>query len=166
MMPDHIFRLLVILGVAITGAITAKYWFTAPTFGEYGHYRAASLEDITAQQPLHRGPAYCASCHTERVTFWKAGRHTGVQCEICHGPAGEHPATGKLPIPSMTVALCSSCHESLPARPAASIKQVIIAEHMGEQACIECHNPHSPTHFKWDDIQGTLTSPTISRHHG
>ncbi|MFQ5345245.1 MAG: hypothetical protein ACE5DZ_04710 [Mariprofundus sp.] len=44
----------------------------------------------------------------------------------------------------------------MPSRPLSSIKQVVIADHMGKQACIECHNPHSPTHFKWDDVQGSL----------
>jgi len=154
-MPKHIVRLLLILGVAAVAAVTAKAYFTAPSFGLYGHYRAASVPEIAAQKPRFMGPEYCRQCHVERVAFWGEGKHATVKCEICHGPAEGHPAISKLRIPIQTVQLCGSCHASMPARPG-TVRQVVISEHMGDQACIECHNPHSPTNFRWDDIQGLI----------
>lgn len=71
----------------------------------------------------------------------------GVKCEVCHGPAGDHPLNGKLPIPQDPVRLCATCHEAMPARPEAQ-PQVVIAEHPYPHEepliCTNCHNPHSP----------------------
>ena len=161
-MPKHIRRLLLILGIIAIAAIAAKVFFTASSFGVFGHYRADSVPEIAAQKSKYQGVKYCQQCHTQRVSFWTKGKHQTVKCEICHGPAIGHPAKRNLPVPSKIVVLCSSCHEALPSRPQTSIKQVIIAEHMGKQACIDCHNPHSPTHFKWDDIQESLKEMEIT----
>jgi len=158
-MPRHIQRLLLILAASAIAAIFAKAYFTVDSFGLFGHYRADSVEEIAAQQPKYQGVAYCRQCHLQRVAFWSQGKHQGVKCEICHTAAAGHPTRRKLPVPADTVSLCGSCHEAMPSRPAASIKQVVITSHMGDQACIECHTPHSPTHFTWDDIQGALTDP-------
>ena len=142
-MPKHIVRLIMSLGIVILLVIGAKALFTADSFGVYGHYRANAVPEIAADTPKYRGPDYCQLCHSERHAVWSAHRHGKVKCEVCHGPAGEHPATGKLPIPSDTVRLCSTCHEAMPARPAAQ-PQIVVSQHSGAQPCIACHNPHAP----------------------
>jgi len=151
-MPGHIRRLLLILALAAIAGASAKYYLTDPSFGHYGHYRADSVPEIAAQQPRYQGPESCRQCHQDRVAFWQRGTHRYVKCELCHGPAARHPTNKAMHIPDNTITLCGSCHESLPARPNQVIRQIKLSEHMNGQACIECHNPHSPSHFTWEDI--------------
>ena len=144
-MPKHIKRLIVLmLGLGVL-AYAAKQLFTAGSFYQYGHYRAASVPEIAAQAPVFQTPAYCQSCHQERHAQWSASNHKTVQCEVCHGAAKGHPEEkGKLPIPTDTRKLCALCHEAMPGRPPTQ-PQVDPAQHGGGQAqCASCHNPHAP----------------------
>ena len=142
-MPKHIVRLLVLLAGFGVLALLAKWYFTADSFYEYGHYRAASVREIAAQEPVFQTPRYCQACHGERHAQWSAGSHKSVICEVCHGAAQGHPQNGRLPIPKDTAKLCSLCHEEMPGRPRTQ-PQVDIARHSGGQQCIVCHNPHAP----------------------
>jgi hypothetical protein len=154
-MPEHIKRLILLLTVATVSGFAAKEFFTAESFGVYGHYRADAVPDIAGQAPVFQGQQSCRQCHGERHRAWSQGKHQSVSCENCHGAAGNHPLSGKLPIPKNTVRLCAACHEAMPARPARQ-PQVVIREHTGEQECANCHNPHSPLHFKWEDASGVI----------
>jgi cytochrome c553 len=142
-MPKHGVRLILLLVAFFASAVGARYYFKAPSFYEYGHYRANSVPEIAAPQPQYRGPSYCQTCHADRHTQWSAGVHKVVKCEVCHGAAKEHPQSGKLVIPTDTVRLCTLCHEAMPGRPAAQ-PQIKVAQHAGGQQCVTCHNPHSP----------------------
>ena len=142
-MPKHIVRLLVLLASFGVLALLAKWYFTADSFYEYGHYRAASVPEIAAQEPVYQTPRYCQTCHGERHAQWSAGNHKSVICEVCHGAAQGHPQNGKLPIPKDTAKLCSLCHEAMPGRPRTQ-PQIDVAQHSGGQQCIVCHNPHAP----------------------
>jgi len=142
-MPKHIVRLITLIVVFAALAAVAKWYFTADTFYEFGHYRGASVPEIAGLAPVFQTPQYCQACHTERHAQWSAGSHKSVICEVCHGAAQGHPQNGKLPIPKDTPKLCSLCHEAMPGRPRTQ-PQVAVAQHSGGQQCIVCHNPHSP----------------------
>lgn len=142
-MPKHIVRLIVlVVGFGVL-ALVAKWYFTVDTFYEYGHYRAASVPEIAAQEPVFQTPRYCQTCHQARHAQWSAGNHKSVICEVCHGAAQGHPQNGKLPVPKDSVKLCSLCHEEMPGRPRTQ-PQIAIAQHSGGQQCVACHNPHAP----------------------
>jgi hypothetical protein len=146
-MPKHILRLVLILVAFLVLAYAGIVFLTDPSFYRFGHYRADVVPELAAGEPRFRGPDYCRNCHPDRHSEWNKGAHARVKCEICHGPAGQHPATGKLPIPDDPVTLCSTCHEAMSARPAAH-PQVVLSEHPYPHAtpvpCSDCHNPHSP----------------------
>jgi cytochrome c553 len=98
------------------------------------------------------GGETCKDCHEEQYKSYSKTAHfqksvKGPQsqdaCETCHGAAKDHPASGKLPIPTDVVALCTLCHEAMPGRPQTQ-PQVVVAEHGGGQPCGTCHNAHSP----------------------
>jgi cytochrome c553 len=146
-------------------AYAAKVLFTADSFYRYGHYRGASVAEIASDKPKLKGSDYCKACHADEYAEWSNGVHhrvnvgKAVQCEVCHGPAGgrdiggkfehvstgdDHPASGKLPVPTDSRKLCPICHEKMPGRPAEQ-KQIDIAAHAGTQQCTSCHSPHSPT---------------------
>ncbi|MCH8073851.1 MAG: hypothetical protein IIA09_18115 [Proteobacteria bacterium] len=147
-MPAHIVRLLLLLAAFAVLAVTARNYVLDPSYYQFGAYRGDAVIEIAAGAPQFRGPAYCQACHAERHSEWTASAHRNVTCEVCHGPAREHPAAGALPIPDDTIKLCTLCHEAMPTRPAAQ-PQIVIAEHPfkhdGALQCVTCHNPHSPT---------------------
>jgi cytochrome c553 len=144
-MPKHVVRLLLLMGAGLVLALVARSFLIPDSFFRFGHYRAASVTEIAAQQPVHRTSAYCEDCHDEQHAQWSASNHKSVACENCHGPARTHPKGGikELPVPKDTIRLCSVCHEATAGRPAAQ-PQVVLAEHAPREECAGCHNPHSP----------------------
>jgi len=142
-MPKHIVRLItLIVGFLVVAAI-AKPFLTVDSFYRFGHYRANSVPEIAAQEPVLQTANYCQGCHSARHAQWSASNHKSVTCEICHGAAQGHPQNGKLPIPKDAAKLCTLCHEAMPGRPR-SQPQIQVAQHSGGQQCNVCHNPHSP----------------------
>jgi len=152
------------LVAAAVAGYAAIVFLTVDSFYQYGHYRGDSVAEVAADKPKYQGSAYCQSCHEGQFAAWSEGAHNGasagkvVICETCHGAAGErdddgrlvhvstgpvHPENLKLTVPDDTRALCTLCHEKMPARPAAQ-PQIVVAEHAGEQQCAVCHDPHSP----------------------
>lgn len=142
-MPKHIVRLILLLAGGLALGLGAKWLFTAGSFYEFGHYRADSVAEIAAQEPVFQTSAYCEGCHSERHAQWSASNHKSVNCEVCHGPGEGHPQKGKLPIPADTRKLCSLCHERMAERPRTQ-PQVDLAQHGTGQQCAVCHNPHAP----------------------
>ena len=57
-MPKHIVRLIALLAGGLALGLAAKWYFTAPSFYEYGHYRADSVPQIAAQEPVFQGAGY------------------------------------------------------------------------------------------------------------
>jgi len=141
--PKHVVRLIALLAAGLALGLVAKWYFTAPSFYEFGHYRADSVTEIAAQAPAYQGAGYCQGCHAERHAQWSANNHKSVACETCHGAAQGHPQNGKLPIPADTRKLCSLCHQRMPARPRTQ-PQIDLAQHGAGQQCVVCHNPHAP----------------------
>ncbi len=162
-MPKHIVRLILLLIVFCGGAYLAKRYFTVDSFYEYGHYRGSSVASIASDKPKFKGDASCLSCHPEQAKLWSTGFHYTpaegkvVRCEVCHGPGGDrdtkgafenvstgndHPTNLKLSVPADSVKLCTLCHEQITGRPAQQ-KQIVVAEHAGNQQCTACHNAHS-----------------------
>lgn len=142
-MPKHILRLILLIASILAVVAIATPLLTDDSFYRYGHYRADSVPEIAAKEPVYQTPRYCYGCHTERRAQWSASSHKSVICEVCHGPAIGHPQSGKLQIPADTVKLCARCHEAMPARPKTQ-PQIDVAAHAGGQQCNVCHNPHSP----------------------
>jgi hypothetical protein len=76
--------------------------------------------------------ANCSSCHAARVASVQASIHytmpsSKLSCSNCHAPGAD---------PSFVAAACSGCH--------ATVDNHTVAT-MGNKACIDCHDGHSPT---------------------
>ncbi len=165
-MPKHIARLIMLLAAVVTLAFAARYLLIPHSYYRYGHYRGDAVAEIAGAAPLYQGARSCAACHRVIFDQWSASAHH-VQCEDCHGPAGEHPrmgapplrvdpdthqvlmhsryrlAAGRMLVPSDTAHLCLQCHASIAGRPTAQ-PQVAASEHAGTQQCVACHDVHSP----------------------
>jgi len=170
-MPKHILRLIILIVAFVAVAAIAMPLLTDDSFYRFGHYRADSVVEIAAHEPVYQTTRYCYGCHTERRAQWSASNHKTVSCEVCHGPARGHPQEGKLQIPADTAKLCTLCHEAMPGRPATQ-PQIQVAQHSGGQQCSICHNPHSPkistaaAKVAGDAAAGKLSAAACASCHG
>jgi len=144
-MPKHIFRLVILFAVLLSGFLVARHFLIPESFGQYGHYRGLALDDNKNIDPKYSGKDLCGECHDDMMELVNSDLHKGISCEACHGPGWKHvqePGTGQLIIPDSRE-FCGTCHSINPARPD-FIKQVDLNEHNVDATCVECHNPHAP----------------------
>lgn len=141
----HLFRFAALFVVAFLLFWAIRGRVVPPTFGKYGHYRAAAIDEIAARPIQFAGHEACEACHTDKADTKKAGKHAHVNCEACHGPQSRHAADPGDVTPAKldTSTLCVRCHAASAARPK-TFPQVVAAEHSNGMACDACHNPHSP----------------------
>ena len=142
---EHLVRLAVVLAVCVVAFLLIRNAVVPPSFGQYGHYRGASLEEIRQRPITYAGRAACEMCHEPALKILNEGRHKRISCEACHGPQAKHagdPSAAKPQLPDTTI-LCGRCHEADKAKPK-GFPQVVTKEHSGGVACKDCHKPHQP----------------------
>ncbi len=141
----HLIRPAVVLLLGFALFLLVRGAVVPATFGELGHYRAASLDEIRQQAPAFAGQAVCAGCHAGVTAVRASGKHRAVACEACHGPSARHAAdpAAVRHAPLDVVALCAGCHEKDSAKPK-WFRQVESKEHSGGAPCQSCHQPHKP----------------------
>ncbi len=141
-MPPQVLRL-VLLTIAIVATYgVARALLTPATFGRYGHYRGAALEETASRTPLYAGAKACNECHDD-VSGKATKGHKTISCESCHGPTRAHARDPDVATVKLTDNTCLRCHLSDPARPPRH-KQIVTIEHYPGDRCIECHLPHQP----------------------
>ena len=144
-MPPQIVRL-VLLTIAIVGSyLVARFFLTPKTFGEYGWYRGAAIEEARNHPLVYAGRKACEECHEDEAKKLAKDKHKTLSCEGCHGPGQAHvdkPDVTKPP--KLGYSVCVRCHEALPGRPAWH-KQINPKTHYVGQKCAECHVPHCPS---------------------
>ena len=116
------------------------------------------------------GSENCKACHSKREyrklwNDWTKGGHKDVECETCHGPAGDHALRDVDPRPQMAItsemlaqphALCMGCHGKIPGRKT-TVRQIECEKHLADfkvqkddpdyeksRQCINCHDAHRP----------------------
>ena len=142
-MPPQILRL-VLLTLGIVGSyLVARYFLTPPSFGQYGWYRGAALEEIASRTPVYAGKKACDECHSDVLEKLAKAEHKTLSCEACHGVSREHVTNPDITPVKLTGNHCIRCHEANPSRPA-WFKQITVKNHYTGQKCTECHVPHQP----------------------
>lgn len=141
----HLLRFAFLFVVAFVIFLMVRHFVVPKSFGEYGHYRGASIAEI-AGRPIHfAGQSTCETCHADVADMKKAGKHAGVHCEACHGSLAKHADNPGSVQPAKldTAVLCVRCHAASAAKPK-SFPQVDAEQHAGGVPCETCHQPHSP----------------------
>jgi hypothetical protein len=140
----HLFRFAGLFVVAFLVFWGIRGFVVPKTFGRYGHYRAAAMDEIAAHAAKFAGHEACETCHSDVADLKGKGKHEQVNCEACHGPLAAHAADPTVtPAKLDTATLCVRCHGASAARPK-NFPQVDAADHSSGAPCETCHQPHSP----------------------
>ncbi len=142
-MPPQIFRLVLLTIGIVVSYVIAKHLLTPASFGDYGFYRGAALEEMASQAPVFAGQQACAECHSKVIETLVKGKHKTVSCEACHGVSRDHAANPDLLPVKLAGSHCLRCHEANPSRPA-WFRQITVKDHYPGEKCTECHVPHQP----------------------
>jgi hypothetical protein len=141
----HLLRFAGLFVLAFLVFLVVRHYVVPKSFGQYGHYRGASIGEIAARPVKFAGHEACETCHSDVADKKTSGKHAHVNCEACHGALAGHaddPSTGKPVLPD-TAVLCVRCHTASAAKPK-GFPQVDPAEHSQGLPCETCHTPHSP----------------------
>ena len=142
-MPPQIFRLVLLTLGIVVSYLTARYFLTPPSFGQYAWYRGEALQEIAARKPVYAGKKACEECHSDVLEKLAKAEHKTLSCEGCHGVSQDHAANPDITPIKLTGNHCIRCHEANPSRPA-WFKQITVKNHYTGQKCTECHVPHQP----------------------
>ncbi|HDL20662.1 MAG TPA: cytochrome C, partial [Nitrospirae bacterium] len=132
--------------------LVARHYYVPKDFGVgkrgfmYGYHRASNEDEWKNVKVKFRTRHYCKDCHPDKIKSIMHSKHSIIQCEDCHGPAGDHPENPpKLKIDRRRK-LCLRCHTRLPYPSSGRNKIVGINpdEHNTNIECANCHNPHKP----------------------
>lgn len=148
--PRHIRRLIVVFVIFISLFLVARHYLVPDTFGKFGHYRAASLDDYSLLELHYSGQQACFECHQDIQDLKKQDVHSEIHCETCHGPGLKHVTSGEAAdiLKPAGREFCGSCHTLNAAKPKDAVNQVDLTKHNIGKNCIECHNPHQPWEMK------------------
>jgi hypothetical protein len=150
-MPPQLKRLIPLFVVFIGFFLIVRHFLIPDSFGQYGHYRGNTLEDISSQEQVHSDKETCILCHDDVQAIIENDEHATLSCLICHGPGLEHtedPNTENI-LKQGSREFCGLCHQINAARPTDVVTQVDISEHNTGLDCIDCHNPHQV----WEGIE-------------
>jgi hypothetical protein len=144
-MPQQVTRLGIAFAVMAVVFVVVRQRLVPDTFGDAGHYRAAAVDSIAAFPLKYAGHEACTMCHRPIAVKRSASNHSGVSCEVCHGPAADHvaaPGSVKPPAPRER-GFCPLCHGYNSSRPS-GFPQIDPVAHNPTIPCMTCHDPHAP----------------------
>ena len=151
-MPVQLKTLIPLFAVFVILFLIARHFLIPESFGEFGHYRADAIGEI-AELPVHyAGKEVCIDCHDIEAEQISSDRHSGLSCEVCHGPNAKHADDYEIMeflIKDGSRESCGRCHGLNSARKIEAVIQIDIREHHPEKEnCIDCHNPHAVWELK------------------
>jgi predicted CXXCH cytochrome family protein len=149
---NHVWRpLFVVLG--LVAVILLVRLFIVPddfSVGErgymYGYHRLGNEQEWKDFKTKFRTSTYCNDCHEEKMAERVGSPHALIECENCHGLAGDHPDNPEKLTLDRSRELCLRCHTRLayPSSQRKDLAGIDPQEHNPGDACVDCHNPHRP----------------------
>ena len=91
----HLFRFAGLFVLAFLIFLVVRHYYVPKSFGQYGHYRGASIGEIAQRPVKFAGHETCETCHSDVADKKKIGKHAHVNCEACHGALAQ-----RLPVPA------------------------------------------------------------------
>ena len=93
--PPQLTRLAIAFAIFISLFLVLRHFLIPDTFGEYGHYRGASLIDNALPEIHYAGQQACFECHQDIEDLKRQDVHSDIHCETCHGPGQKHVLSGE-----------------------------------------------------------------------
>jgi hypothetical protein len=148
--PPQLKRLSLAFAIFILAFLFIRHSLVPKTFGQYGFYRGASLEEIAQIPVKYAGQKACLDCHQDIEDLKQQDVHSEISCETCHGPGQKHSENGDTTLLEKPVSResCGMCHSKNAAKQKTAVFQVNLKEHNIKKKCIDCHNPHQPWNMK------------------
>jgi len=148
--PPQLKRLALAFAIFISAFLIIRHFLRPESFGQYGFYRGASLEEIAQLPVKFAGHKVCLDCHQDIDDLKQQDVHSEISCETCHGPGQKHSENGDTTLLEKPVSResCGICHSKNAAKKKEAVFQVNLKEHNTQKKCIECHNPHQPWNMK------------------
>lgn len=148
--PPQIPRLVLAFAIFISLFLVLRHFLVPDTFGKYGPYRAASMDDYGTLEIHYSGQQACFTCHQDIEDLKSTDVHSTIHCETCHGPGQKHVTTSAAAdiLKPSGREFCGKCHSLNAARKQDAIFQVDLSKHNIDKNCTECHNPHQPWEMK------------------
>ena len=148
--PPQLTRLALAFAIFISLFILLRNFLVPDTFGKYGPYRAAALNDYLPLEIHYSGQQACFKCHQDIEDKKAQDVHSDIHCETCHGPGQKHVVSSKAGdvLKPSDRDFCGSCHVINAGKLKSTINQIDLNKHNVGKNCIECHNPHQPWEMK------------------
>lgn len=148
--PPQLTRLFIAFAIFVSLFLFVRSMLVPETFGQFGHYRGASLIDNADHETNFAGQQACFECHQDIEDSKLTDVHSIIRCEACHGTGQKHVLSGEAADISRNDSreFCGTCHEKNTAKRQSAIVQIDLTIHNPEKKCIECHNPHQPWEMK------------------
>ena len=71
----HLFRFAGLFVLAFLVFLVVRHYIVPKSFGQYGHYRGASIGEIAQRPVKFAGHETCEGCHADEATKKSAGKH-------------------------------------------------------------------------------------------
>jgi len=148
--PPQLKRLTLAFAIFISLFLVVRNMLVPATFGQYGHYRGASLADNADHEINFAGQKACLECHQDIEDLKLTDVHSTIHCETCHGPGQKHVNSGDAAdiFKPGSREFCGNCHQKDAGKRLTTIVQIDLNVHNTGKNCIECHNPHQPWEMK------------------
>lgn len=148
--PPQIPRLALAFAIFISLFLVARHFLVPDTFGKYGPYRAAAMDDYMSLEIHYSGQQACFECHQDIEDLKAQDVHSEIHCETCHGPGQKHVISGDAAdiLKPVGREFCGKCHAMNAAKKKNTINQIDLNKHNIDKNCTECHNAHQPWEMK------------------
>ncbi len=151
-MKSHVFRPLMVFIGLVAIVLIARQFIVPEDFGigergyMYGWHRTGNEQDWKEMAVQYKSREYCRECHDDKYSTMLKTPHAIIQCENCHGPAGDHPLDPQKLDIDKSRGQCLRCHTYLPYPTSGrmNIKGIDPDAHNPDIECVLCHNPHKP----------------------
>ena len=145
-LPEQVKRLGLVIAVLAGVVLLLRFVVLPPSFFSARPHQIATVAREMEKPLQHAGVTTCRKCHSDEFDLKYEGKHRGVACENCHGPAIDHVSDvgSVLPPKPLEREDCLACHGYDASRPN-GFPQVDPQEHKPRKRCIVCHDPHEPS---------------------
>src|SRR5450759_2217503 len=135
--PPQIPRLAIAFAIFITLFLVLRHFLVPDTFGKYGPYRAAAMDDYMSLEIHNSGQQACFACHQDIEDLKAQDVHSEIHCETCHGPGQKHVISGDAAdiLKPAGREFCGKCHAMNAAKKKNTINQIDLNKHNIDKNC-------------------------------